>query len=113
MRKGQQSGVIGEARAAEYLRKNGYSILAKNWRTRYCEIDIIVQKSNTIYFVEVKYRHTDRFGRAIDYITPGKQRRMRYAAESWLAQNDSIGLYTVLSVIAIDGDALEFISDVE
>ncbi len=78
-------GRAAEEAAANYLIERGYKLIAKNWRTRWCEIDLIMQKADTIYFVEVKYRSSDKWGSGIDYITPKKLQQMRFAAEFWLA----------------------------
>lgn len=102
------AGHNAEKRAAEYLKSHGYKIIGLNWKTRYCEIDIIAEKSRTAYFVEVKYRKNDRQGRGLDYITPGKLRQMGFAAEMWVNNMDWPGDY-VLSAIGIDGENYEFI----
>jgi Holliday junction resolvase-like predicted endonuclease len=49
-------GREAEAAATAYLEKHGYKVLAQNWRTRQCDIDIITTKQKTVYCVEVKYR---------------------------------------------------------
>lgn len=73
--------------AATYLRQHGYRVLAQNWRTRWCEIDLIVSKNNCIYFVEVKYRSSTAQGAGLEYITDKKLAQMHFAAEFWLAQH--------------------------
>lgn len=80
-------GRRAEAAAAAFLEYHGCLILARNWRTRWCEIDIVAQKDAVIYFVEVKYRSSDTWGAGLDYITPKKLRQMRFAAEFWRAQH--------------------------
>jgi len=81
------TGRRAEQAAAEELQRHGYEILTFNWRTRVCEIDIVAQKGSSVHFVEVKYRaHADQ-GSGLDYITPGKVRQMRYAAEQWMHEN--------------------------
>ena len=82
-----ERGRRAEEVAAQHLRNLGYRIMAQNWRTRWCEIDIIAQKKNIVYFVEVKYRLSDIFGSGLDYITPRKLAQMQFAAEFWLAAN--------------------------
>jgi len=63
------------------LASRGFKILARNWRTKICEIDIIVETNEYRYFIEVKYRSTERYGGGGAAITPVKLRRMRFAAE--------------------------------
>jgi len=77
------AGQLAEAAAAEYLRDLGYEILERNWRTRWCEIDIIAAKDGTAHFIEVKYRRTPSAGTGLSYITPAKLKRMAFAAELW------------------------------
>lgn len=79
-------GRRAEDAAATYLARRGYTVLDRNWRTRWCEIDIVAQKDQVVYFVEVKYRRSDCWGSGLDYITPAKLRQMRFAAEFWIAR---------------------------
>ena len=80
-------GAFGEAKAAEYLRKKGYSIRAMNYRTRLGEIDIIASHRGYLAFCEVKLRRNDRFAKAREFVTPQKQKRVIAAAMQYLAQN--------------------------
>lgn len=81
------TGRDAEDAAGQYLVKLGYAILAQNWRTRWCEIDIIAKKANTIYFVEVKYRKSHSWGDGLDAITPKKLQQMTFAAEMWVQEH--------------------------
>lgn len=81
-------GRAAEKVAAQYLQREGYRIIALNWRTPQCEIDIIAEKDRTIYFVECKYRSNDSYGTGFDYITKQKQRQMQYAARMWIQNQD-------------------------
>jgi putative endonuclease len=80
-------GRRAELIAAEFLEDKGYKVRERNWRNRFCEIDIIAAKKNVIYFVEVKFRTSAGQGTGIDYITPKKLSQMRFAAEFWCAEN--------------------------
>jgi len=91
-------GRAAESSAAAYLKKNGHKIIAQNWRTRWCEIDIISQKGSTIYFSEVKYRSSAVWGDGLDYITVKKLQQMHYAAEFWIASNNDSANYQLLAV---------------
>ena len=75
------AGRNGEDVAAQYLEAHGHKIIARNWRTKWCEIDIVSQIDNAFYFTEVKYR---RDGSGLDAITPKKLQQMRFAAELFL-----------------------------
>ena len=94
-----EAGHKGEDAAAKYLEGLGHKILARNWKTKWCEIDIVSEKDDVFYFVEVKYR---RMGGGLDAITPKKQEQMRFAAELYLKkfQNKSARL----AAIAVSGD---------
>ncbi len=110
-----QRGRLAEARACEYLRSKGYIVLIQNWRTSWCEIDIIAKKLHTIFFIEVKYRRSNNSGHGLDYITPAKLLQMKRAADSWLQQHNSNGDY-VLSAIELSGPNIvvtDFIESIE
>jgi len=91
-------GHEAEKHAAKYLEKQGYKILELNWRTAYCEIDIVVKKSAIVYLVEVKYRVSDAFGTGFDYITAKKYDQMKYAAEIWVNNNRWEGEYQLAAI---------------
>lgn len=74
-------GNAGEEAAAQFLQQKGHRIIARNWRTKYCEIDIISRQGGTVYFTEVKHRKNDARGGGLGAITPKKQRQMKFAAE--------------------------------
>jgi uncharacterized protein (TIGR00252 family) len=99
-------GRQAEDAAAEYLKNNGFKILEQNWRTRWCEIDIVAQKHGRVFFVEVKYRQSDDFGGGLEYITPKKLKQMQFAAEFWVSEHDWSGDYA-LSVVEITGSGLK------
>lgn len=79
------TGRAAETAAAEYLIGRGFVVVERNYRTPRCEIDIVARKGTCLYFVEVKYRATARQGGGLDYITPAKQRQMRFAAAYWIS----------------------------
>lgn len=99
---GTATGKLAEDAAADYLRNKGYKVLDQNWRTRWCEIDVVAKKGNRIYFVEVKYRQSEDWGSGLEYITPKKLKQMSFAAEFWVSNNDWDGDYT-LSAIEVTG----------
>ena len=87
MKRADLSGAWGEAKAAEYLRRHGYEILAANYRTRVGEIDLIARKHRFLAFVEVKLRASDRFAEAREFVTAAKQNRIRSTALLWLEEH--------------------------
>lgn len=80
-------GNRGEALAGERYRQNGYQILDRNFRTRFGEIDLIVQKDGTLVFCEVKTRKQGVAGAAAMAVTPQKQRKLIQAARGYLLRH--------------------------
>lgn len=76
----RQIGDDSETVATEYLIRAGHEIIKRNWRTKWCEIDIVSRKDGVIYFTEVKHRKNDQAGGGMEAITPGKLRQMRFSA---------------------------------
>ena len=98
-------GNAGEQAAADWLVADGHEIIARNWRTRYCEIDIVSSKDDTLHFTEVKYRKNDNFGGGLAAITAKKQRQMRFAAELFMAKHPQYeGCDMRMLAIAVDRD---------
>lgn len=99
-------GFEAESKATSYIRNKGYSIIDRNWRTKWCEIDIVAKKNNCLHFVEVKYRSKTKWGNAIDYVTPNKLRQMKFASKMWVNRYKWQGEYKLLA-IAIDGSKVQ------
>ncbi|MDO4271897.1 MAG: ribonuclease HII [Candidatus Saccharibacteria bacterium] len=78
------AGRIAEQVAADYLTSQGYKVIAWNWRTKLCEIDIIATKNDQIFFAEVKYRERSDHGDGLEAITPQKLQQIKFAAELFL-----------------------------
>ncbi len=82
-------GKIGEQLAADYLSRNGYDILERNFYFDKAEIDIIAQKEpNTIVIVEVKTRNSDYFGDPQDFVKPSKIKLLVKAANEYVISRD-------------------------
>ena len=97
-------GDAGEQTAADWLAADGHEIIVRNWRTRYCEIDIISMKDDVLYFTEVKYRKNSRYGGGLAAITTKKQRQMHFAAELFIAKHPQYERCDMqLLVVAVDG----------
>lgn len=106
------TGRKAEAAAATYLEMRGYKILEQNFRRPRLEIDIIAQKDDTVYFVEVKYRRTDNQGSGFDAITTSKLKQMRFAAEYWVEECKWYGPYQ-LAAIELAGDEFAVIGFID
>lgn len=81
-------GDKGEEYAVKYLKRNMYSILARNYRKRYGEIDIIAENKEYIIFVEVKTRGTNAIARPCEAVDAYKQSRIIKTAAAFLSEND-------------------------
>ena len=80
-------GAFGEQLAVDHLIGQGWQILARNWRCRYGELDVIAAEpsEHMLVFVEVKTRTGDGFGGLAYAVPPAKVRRLRRLAAAWLA----------------------------
>ena len=96
----QSLGQFGEEQAARYLRRRFYSIVERNYRCRFGEIDLIAKKGGYIVFVEVKLRKSADFAAAREFVTAAKQQRIRSTAALWLSQHET-GLQPRFDVIEI------------
>lgn len=99
----QNLGKMGEELAVRELEHRGYAILARRYRTRYGEIDIVSRDGDTTVFVEVKARVTSEFGSAAEAVTPWKQRRLARMATDYVARNGLDLQPCRFDVVAIDG----------
>jgi putative endonuclease len=98
----QELGKTGEDLAAVELERRGYAILARRYRTRYGEIDLVARDGDTLVFVEVKARASTDFGAAVDAVTPRKQRRLAAMAADFLAREVRADVACRFDVVAID-----------
>lgn len=85
--KNKETGALGERIACSYLRRHSYRILEKNFKTRKGELDIIAYSDRTLIFVEVKCRHSERFGKPFESVTPAKEKKIREVAQQYLSMN--------------------------
>ncbi len=83
----QNLGKTGEDLACRELERRGYAILARRYRTRLGEIDLIADDRGTLVFVEVKARADERCGSPAEAVTPRKQRRLARMAADYLARH--------------------------
>ena len=101
-------GKRAEQRAVWWYRLRGYRILATNaWVAGY-ELDIIVRRGRRLIFCEVKEKLGDRFGDPLEMVDDEKQRRLRLAADAWLARHpEATGLEVSFDVMAVRRGQLE------
>lgn len=79
-------GKLGESAACGELRRRGYEILARRYRTRYGEIDVIARHGPTLVFIEVKLRTSAVCGGAFEAVTPAKRARLIRMALDYLGR---------------------------
>ena len=99
-------GRSGEEAACSLLKKSGYKILVRNYKNKLGEIDIIACDGDTICFIEVKSRRTDKFGLPQEAIFVLKQRKISKVALSFLKEKnlfDKKARFDVVSVIYTEG----------
>jgi putative endonuclease len=101
-------GAEAERRARWFYRLRGYRLLAANVWAGGNEIDLIVRRGGRLVFCEVKEKSRDDFGEPADMVGPEKQRRLRRAAEAWLAARPELDALEVsFEVVAERGGRLE------
>ncbi len=96
-------GALGEQLAVDHLTSRGLTVLERNWRCRFGELDVIAFDpiGRIVVFVEVKARTTDRFGGVAYAVTPDKLRRLRRLVGLWLAAHPGHYAGTRLDVIGV------------
>lgn len=86
-----ETGRMGEQAAADFLRREGYELLAANWRCGRYELDIVACKESELHIVEVKSRRADGLTTPEDALTPQKQRALLHAARAYVARTHWMG----------------------
>lgn len=111
MNHNQELGQRGETLAVEYLGRRGMQVLARNWRCRTGEIDIVADDRGTIVAVEVKTRSGLGYGYPADAVDPRKLVRLHRLASAWCRENQanhSTRRVDVVSILAVPGREPEF-----
>ncbi|MGN6195400.1 MAG: YraN family protein [Ginsengibacter sp.] len=110
------TGLLGERMAIEYLEQKGFSILYQNWRHSHWEVDIIASLNDILHFIEVKTRRTKKFGYPEDDVSKKKIENLINASEEFLFLNPQWKLiqFDVLSITIQKNKPVEyfFIEDV-
>ncbi len=101
LNKQQSFGKKSESIAAKHLKKNGYKILEQNYRTKLGEIDIIAKDKDTLVFVEVKARSSNRFGNPKWAVTPKKQIKISMVALLYIKSTKQSNVKARFDVVAI------------
>jgi putative endonuclease len=99
-------GKLGEEKAIEFLKKKGYKIIERNYRTKIGEIDLIAKKKREIIFIEVKTRSSDKFGLPEEAVNERKLKKIEQVALTYL-DSKKIDLpfrFEVLSIMKVGND---------
>ena len=94
-------GKKGESIAVRYLKKQGYKIIAQNYRSKVGEIDIVAREKKTLVFVEVKTRRSTSYGSPKWAVTPKKQKAISMAALYYLKMTDQTNADARFDVVSI------------
>lgn len=98
-------GAQAETAVAEYLATLGHEVVARNFKTYFCEIDIVSVCEGRIYFTEVKYRQSNARGGGLAAITAEKLRQMEFATKTFLKYYPRFCNFDpLLAVAAVTGD---------
>jgi len=104
----QVFGARAERRVRLHYRLRGYRVLAANTRAGGNELDVVVRRGGRLVFCEVKTRAGEGFGDPWEAVGPEKQRRLRRAAEGFLARNPGLqGLEIAFEVAAVRGRRID------
>jgi putative endonuclease len=105
-----QAGARAEELCAELMRAAGLRVLARNWRCRHGEIDLVAEEGATLVFAEVRYRRDSRYGGAAESVTVAKQARLIAAARLYLMRRpDADCRFDVLLLDSLDGRNIQWI----
>ena len=94
-------GNRGERKAAGFLRRQGFRIIARQYANKYGEIDLIARDGDSIVFVEVKTRRSDAAGLPVEAVTTDKQRKMTNTALVWLKRRGLLESRCRFDVVSI------------
>jgi putative endonuclease len=95
-------GTSGEEVAWRHLERAGYSLVAKNFRSRFGEIDLVVERAGVLVFVEVRSRRGDRYGSALESVGRRKQRQIGRMALEFVARRRLSDRRARFDVVAIE-----------
>ncbi len=100
-------GILAEDKAEKFLKASGYRILQRNYKTKLGEVDIIAKDKDTLCFVEVKCRLSDRFGSGLDAVSRLKQKQISKAALSFLKERNLLDKKARFDVVSLDSSGSE------
>jgi putative endonuclease len=105
-----ERGKQGEAKAEKFLTDKGYTVIARNYRYKRSEIDLIVQKENWLVFVEVKLRTSKAFGFPEESVNAAKRKKILEGAAQYLHETNWTGKVRY-DIVAIHNNEIEHFED--
>lgn len=100
----REQGEYSESLACQYLENKGFKLIEKNFNCRMGEIDLIMKDSDSLVFIEVRYRKNNNFGSGVESITASKQSKLIKTASLYLQQHDKLNRYpSRFDVVSISG----------
>jgi len=112
----REIGAKGEAQALNYLLEKGYQLIEQNYYTPFGEIDIIMAKENELYFIEVKYRNSIKYGYPIEAMTGNKlkclKKSMAFYLKSELNKEFKVSHLSFLGILNGRDSEIEWIQDI-
>lgn len=102
----KERGRRGEALAAAFLKRQGFTILRRRYRTRYGEVDLIAREGPVLCFIEVKTRSHLEFGLPLEAVTRSKRKHLALCAQVFIARKKLEGVplrFDVVSVLEAEG----------
>ena len=110
--KRRDSGIRAEIEALDFLKKNGLQLIQKNFVGKRGEIDLIMQDQDDIVFIEVRYRHNNKYGSALETIDAIKQRKIIQTAHYFLHKQQLTDKVNCrFDVVAFEGTQLDWIKN--
>ena len=108
----KEIGDQAEQRGKKYLLQQGLTFITENFTTKLGEIDLIMRDKYNIIFVEVKYRSTNRFGEAAEFVTPSKQKKIIFAAQEFMQKKNWMNRYAMrFDVLGINSSHINWIQN--
>jgi putative endonuclease len=107
------TGRAAEELAATHLAAAGFTILDRNWRNRWCELDIVARRAGRVHIIEVKYRRSAAYGAPLEYISHDKINRLTRAANAWIQAHQYRGPYQIDAISVLGAFAHPAIEHLE
>ena len=105
-----RAGARAEELCAELLRRAGLRVLARNWRCRHGEIDLVAEEGRTLVFAEVRYRSSAGYGGAAESVTAAKRARLVAAARLYLMRRPEADCrFDVLLLDSLESSRIQWI----